>query len=207
MNGIFLHAEKLFDLKFTERNDLPVYHKDVRVFEVKDLNSGEAIGLFYADFFPRASKKPGAWATTFRSGGEMFGEYRLPIVSIVCNFTKPTAEAPSLLGLDEVRTLFHEFGHAVHMMLATGEFRSQSVDGVYTDFVELPSQLLENWVHEPEGLGLFARHYKTGEAVPSDWMLRILELRKFNAGMRLSQADCARNTGFPTSYSRAIDHR
>lgn len=182
IQGVFEHARRLYGLKFLPRADLPVYHPDVQVFEARDEKSDEYIGLFYTDFHPRASKRPGAWATTYRDQGTFDGQIRRPHVSIVCNLTRPTADKPSLLGLEEVRTVFHEFGHALHMLLSRCQYRSLGGANVEWDFVELPSQIMENWVKEKEGLDLFAAHYKTGEKIPSSLIQKIKDSARFQAG-------------------------
>ncbi|MBX3021735.1 MAG: M3 family metallopeptidase [Bdellovibrionales bacterium] len=181
--GVFEHARRLFGLTFKETNEYPVYHEDVKVYEVyKQNGEKEFIGLFYADFFPRASKNGGAWMTNFYEQGVFRGKRVRPHVSIVCNFTKPTAEKPSLLTFDEVSTLFHEFGHALHSLLSQVEYRSLAGTNVYLDFVELPSQILENWAEEEESLKLFARHYQTGEMMPMELVDRLKRSQRFMAG-------------------------
>lgn len=181
--GVFEHARRLFGLKFVESREYPVYHDDVRVYEVyKDHPGKDFIGLFYADFFPRETKSQGAWMTNFYEQGVFRGRRNRPHVSIVCNFTKPTKERPSLLNFDEVRTLFHEFGHALHSLLSQVEFRSLAGTNVYLDFVELPSQILENWAEEEESLKLFATHYQTGEMIPMDLIAKLKRSQKFLAG-------------------------
>lgn len=182
IHGVFEHARRLYGLSFKPRKDLPVYHPDVEVYEVRDEKSQELIGLFYADFFPRASKQGGAWMTNFMEQGVRDGEMIRPHVSIVCNFTKPTATKPSLLTLDEVRTLFHEFGHSLHSLLSQCHYRSLSGTNVYWDFVELPSQVMENWVKEKESLDLFAHHYETGERIPAELVRKIRDSSRFQAG-------------------------
>lgn len=182
IHGVFEHARRLYGLKFKQRKDLPIYHPDVELYEVSDEKSGEFVGLLYADFFPRSSKQGGAWMTNFREQGMQDGELNRPHVSIVCNFSKPTPTKPSLLTLDEVRTLFHEFGHALHSLLSQCHYRSLSGANVYWDFVELPSQIMENWVREKESLDLFARHYETGEKLPADLVRKIQEASRFQAG-------------------------
>lgn len=179
VDGVFQVAQRLYGLAFKELKDIQVYHQDVKVFEVVD-EFDRHIAVFYADFFPRPGKRNGAWMTSFRGqkkGAQ--GEDVRPHVSIVCNFTKPTATKPSLLTFNEVTTLFHEFGHALHGMLAEGKYESLSGTSVYWDFVELPSQVLENWVYEKESLHLFARHYETGEPIPPDLITRIKESANF----------------------------
>lgn len=181
IDGVFQVAEKLYGLSFTAINNVPVYHPDVKVYEVKDeLNRHTAV--FYADFFPRPGKRNGAWMTSFRGQKKQDGQEVRPHVSIVCNFTKPTNTKPSLLTFNEVTTLFHEFGHALHGILADGNYESLSGTSVYWDFVELPSQVLENWVYEKESLDLFARHYETGEAIPIGLVKKIKDSANFMGG-------------------------
>lgn len=181
--GVFEHARRLFRLKFVPSQEYPTYHDDVEVYEVyRDNNESEFIGLFYADFFPRATKSGGAWMTNYREQGVFRGTLGRPHVSIVCNFTKPTADTPSLLTFQEVKTLFHEFGHALHSLLSQVEYRSLAGTNVYLDFVELPSQFLENWAEEEESLQLFARHYKTGEVIPMQLMEALKRSQRFLAG-------------------------
>lgn len=178
IEGVFQVAGKLYGLQFKPLHDVQVYHPDVKVYEVLDeLNQHTAI--FYADFFPRPGKRNGAWMTSFRGQKKADGQDIRPHVSIVCNFTKPTTSKPSLLTFNEVTTLFHEFGHALHGMLADGKYESLSGTSVYWDFVELPSQVLENWVYEKESLDLFARHYETGEAIPAELIKKIKESANF----------------------------
>jgi peptidyl-dipeptidase Dcp len=181
--GVFKHAEKLFGLNFKESKEYPVYHEDVKVYEVyKTSPEKEFVGLFYADFFPRASKSQGAWMTNFYEQGVFRGKRVRPHVSIVCNFTKPTGDTPSLLTFDEVSTLFHEFGHGLHSLLSQVEFRSLAGTNVFLDFVELPSQILENWAEEAESLKLFAFHYKTGELIPKELVDKLKRSQMFLAG-------------------------
>ncbi len=174
-------AGKLYGISFEERNDIPVYHKDVKVFDVKDEN-GAHLALFYADFFPRESKRGGAWMTSFREQYCKDGKDYRPFVSIVTNFSKPTAEDPSLLTHSELETFLHEFGHSLHGMLSKGVYPSQCGTNVARDFVELPSQIMENWAYEPEFLDGFARHYKTGEPLPTEYIKRIVEAKNCLAG-------------------------
>lgn len=182
LNGIFEVANKLYGLKFNKREDLPKYHADVMVYEVSDAQ-GEFVSLYYADYFPRKEKRPGAWMTVFRNAGLQFGEVKRPFVMNVCNFTKPTASKPSLLTLDEVYTLFHEFGHGLHGMLAKSKYKTVAGTNVFWDFVELPSQIMENWVTEKECLDLFAVHYETGEKIPADLVEKIKKSGQFLEGM------------------------
>lgn len=180
--GVFEHARRLYGITFKEVFDVPKYHNDVRTFEVKEERTQNYVGLFYADFFPRETKKSGAWMTAYREQGYVAGRVRRPHISIVCNFTKPTASKPSLLNYDEVQTLFHEFGHALHGLLSQCTYRSLSGTNVYWDFVELPSQIMENWVKEKEGLDIFARDYKTGQPIPQDLVEKIKKAQQFQAG-------------------------
>lgn len=182
VQGVFEHARRLYGLKFEKRTDIPVYHPEVTTYQVTDEKTGENIGFFYQDFFPRETKRGGAWMTTFRDQGFFQGSVRRPHVSIVCNFTKPTATKPSLLSYDEVQTLFHEFGHALHGLLSKCTYRSLGGTNVYWDFVELPSQIMENWTKEKEGLDLFAKHYETGAPIPADLIQKMIRADKFQAG-------------------------
>ncbi|KGO84197.1 peptidase M3 [Flavobacterium beibuense F44-8] len=182
LNGAFTIAGKLYGISFTEVHDIDKYHKDVRTYEVKDTN-GDLVAVFYADFFPRKGKRNGAWMTSFKSQYIKNGVNERPHVSIVCNFTKPTGTKPSLLTFNEVTTLFHEFGHALHGMLANTTYPNLSGTSVYWDFVELPSQIMENWCYEPEALELFAHHYKTGEVIPMEYIEKIKDSAAFQEGM------------------------
>lgn len=182
IQGVFEHARKLYQIEFTERKDIPKYHPDVVTYEVKDTSTGEYVGLFYADFFPRETKRGGAWMTSFRDQGRNKNKVTRPHISIVCNFTKPTSTRPSLLSYDEVRTLFHEFGHALHGMLSKCTYRSLSGTNVFWDFVELPSQIMENWVAEKEGLDIFAKHYQTHEKIPAPLVEKLKKSQNFQAG-------------------------
>lgn len=182
IEGVFEHARRLFGLVFKPVSDIPVYHPDVKTFEVYEENSSKYIGLFYMDFFPRETKKSGAWMTSFREQGLWSGEVKRPHVSIVCNFTKPTPTKPSLLSYDEVSTLFHEFGHALHGLLSQCKYKSLSGTNVYWDFVELPSQIMENWIKEKESLDIFAKHYETGASIPAELVEKIKRSAQFQAG-------------------------
>lgn len=182
LNGVFEIANRLFDLKFVAVDTIDKYHEDVETYEVYD-NNGTFISVFYADFFPRKGKRNGAWMTSFKNQFVKDGINERPHVSIVCNFTKPTASKPSLLTFNEVTTLFHEFGHALHGMLANTIYPSLSGTSVYWDFVELPSQILENWCYEKEALELFAKHYETGEVIPMEYVEKIKESASFQEGM------------------------
>jgi len=179
VDGVFQVASKLYGLKFSEKTDIQKYHSDVKTYEVTD-ESGAHIAVFYADFFPRTGKRNGAWMTSYRGQSNLNGKVLRPHVSIVCNFTKPTDTKPSLLTFNEVTTLFHEFGHALHGMLADTKYASLSGTNVYWDFVELPSQILENWAYEKECLDLFAKHYETGETIPTDLIQKIKDSSNFH---------------------------
>ena len=181
IDAVFGLATRLYGITFKELDNVPVYHKDVKVYEVLDAD-GSHLALFYADFFPRASKRGGAWMTEFRGQKIENGvEYR-PFISIVCNFTKPTADAPSLITHDELTTFLHEFGHALHGIMAQGRYPSLTGTNVSRDFVELPSQIMENWAFEPEYLNSFAKHYQTGEPIPADLIEKIVAAKNYLAG-------------------------
>lgn len=182
LNGAFTIAGKLYGIHFDEVADIDKYHKNVKTYEVKDEN-GNLVAIFYADFFPRKGKRNGAWMTSFKSQYVKDDVNERPHVSIVCNFTKPTETKPSLLTFNEVTTLFHEFGHALHGMLADTVYPGLSGTSVYWDFVELPSQIMENWCYEPEALALFAHHYQTGEMIPMEYIEKIKESASFQEGM------------------------
>ena len=183
INGAFLIANKLFDLKFEEIDTIDKYHDDVLTYKVTD-TKGDFISVFYADFFPRSGKRNGAWMTSYKPQYIKNDENSRPHISIVCNFTKPTKTKPSLLTFREVTTLFHEFGHALHGMLANTTYPSLSGTSVFWDFVELPSQVMENWCYEKEALKLFATHYKTGKVIPMDLVEKIKESATFHEGMQ-----------------------
>jgi Zn-dependent oligopeptidase len=182
LNGAFVIAGKLYRLTFKEVQDIDKYHKDVTTYEVIG-ESCDLVAIFYADFFPRKGKRNGAWMTSYKSQYVKDGINERPHVSIVCNFTKPTETKPSLLTFNEVTTLFHEFGHALHGMLADTTYPSLSGTSVYWDFVELPSQVMENWCYEPEALALFAHHYQTGEVIPIEYINKIKESASFQEGI------------------------
>ena len=180
IDAVFGLATRLYGITFEELNNVPVYHEDVKVYEVKDAD-GSHLALFYADFFPRASKRGGAWMTDFRGQSIRNGvEYR-PFVTIVCNFTKPTADAPALITHDELTTFLHEFGHALHGIFAKGRYPSLTGTSVSRDFVELPSQIMENWAFEPEYLNSFAKHYQTGEPIPAELIEKIVAAKNYLA--------------------------
>jgi len=182
INGAFAVAKKLYGLNFKQIFDIDVYHKDVRTYEVTDENCN-FVAIFYADFFPREGKKGGAWMTSFRDQYIKDNIDHRPHISIVCNFTPPSETKPSLLNFMEVTTLFHEFGHSLHGMLSNVTYPSTSGTNVFWDFVELPSQMLENWCYEPETLALFAKHYETGEIIPQEYVKKIKETSNFLEGM------------------------
>lgn len=183
LEGAFKIAEKLFQIQFVKTNDVETYHSDVVVYNVSDLK-GEFVALFYADFFPRPGKRAGAWMTSFKPQYRVDGVEERPHVSIVCNFTKPTKNQPSLLTFSELKTLFHEFGHALHGMLAKTNYPSLSGTNVPWDFVELPSQFMENWCYEKQALQLFAVHYETSELIPMKWIEKIKAAAQFQQGMQ-----------------------
>ena len=181
VDGVFQTAQKLYGLTFKKNDEIEVYHPDVTAYEVKN-EKGEHMAIFYADFFPRPGKRAGAWMTLFAGQyKDEKGDHR-PLVSNVCNFTKPGKSKPSLLTFNEVTTLFHEFGHALHGMLSNVQYESLSGPSVYWDFVELPSQILENWCYEKECLDLFAKHYETGETIPESLVEKIKESANFLEG-------------------------
>ena len=182
LEGAFTIADRLYGLTFTEVFDIEKYHPEVKTYEVTDEHK-ELVAVFYADFFPRKGKRNGAWMTSFKSQYVKNGVNERPHVSNVCNFTKPTETKPSLLTFNEVTTLFHEFGHGLHGMLANTIYPSLSGTSVYWDFVELPSQVMENWCYEPEALALFARHYETGEVIPQEYITKIKESASFQEGL------------------------
>lgn len=170
--GVFTVANKLYGITFKENKNLPVYHPDVVAYEVQENN--KTIAILYMDFFPRESKRSGAWMTNFREQYiDENGENVIPVVSLVFNFTKPTGDKPSLLNFDETETFFHEFGHGLHSIFSKCRFRSLSGTNVSRDFVELPSQIMENWASQPEVLRMYAKHYKTGEVIPEELIQKI----------------------------------
>ena len=180
--AIFALADSLYGLKFTLAQDIPGYHPEVEVYDVTDA-SGRHMAVFYTDFYPRESKRGGAWMTSFREQGfSKEGVEERPFVSIVCNFTKPTETEPSLLTFYEVTTFLHEFGHALHGMLAEGKYSSLTGTSVARDFVELPSQIMENWATEKEYLASWAKHYQTGEVIPDELIKKIIDSKNYNSG-------------------------
>jgi peptidyl-dipeptidase Dcp len=180
IEAVFYTAQRLFGVSFTPRPDVPVWHPDVRVWEVKD-SDGKQVGLFFGDYFARPSKRSGAWMTSIRDQEKLAGDIR-PLVVNVCNFAKAPGSEPTLLSFEDARTLFHEFGHALHGLLSSVTYPSISGTSVATDFVELPSQLYEHWLEQPDVLRRFARHYQTGEAMPEDLLQRLIAARNFNKG-------------------------
>ena len=181
IDAVFGLATRLYGVNFKELNDVPKYHEDVKVYEVTDVD-GSHLALFYADFFPRASKRGGAWMTEFRGQSIRNGVEKRPFISIVCNFTKPTADTPSLITHDEFITFLHEFGHALHGIFAQGRYGSLAGTNVSRDFVELPSQIMENWGYEPEYLNSFAKHYQTGEPIPAELIEKVVAAKNYLAG-------------------------
>lgn len=179
--GIFMVAKNLYGLEFEQLTDVPVYHKDVTAWKVSD-NMGNHVGVLYMDFFPRSSKRGGAWMTSYRKEKIEGGNRVAPIISIVCNFSKPVGNNPALLTFDETTTFFHEFGHALHGLLSNVTYESLSGTSVYTDFVELPSQIMENWAAEPEVLKMYAKHYKTGEVIPDELIEKLQQAATFDQG-------------------------
>ncbi|HEX8270030.1 MAG TPA: M3 family metallopeptidase [Flavobacterium sp.] len=180
-NGIFTVVGKLYGLKFRQIENVPVYHEDVTAWEVTEEN-GQHAGLLYMDFHPRESKRGGAWMTSYRTQRTINGERQAPVISIVCNFSKPTATTPSLLTFDEVTTFFHEFGHALHGLLSNVNYRTLAGTSVPRDFVELPSQIMENWAAEPEVLKFYAKHYITGEVIPGHLIEKLQKSATFDQG-------------------------
>lgn len=186
INGTFILANKLFGLTFEEQTDIPKYHPDVRTYTVKD-EKGNLIGIYLSDWFYRSNKRGGAWMNTFRNQSNMDGNRIIPVVTNVGNFTKPSGDAPSLLSQDEALTLFHEFGHALHGLLSECTYPSISGTSTPRDFVEFPSQVMENWVFEPEMLALYAFHYETGEVMPETLVGKINNAGKFNQGFATTE--------------------
>ncbi len=182
LEGMFEVAHKLYGIRFEKADDIPVYHPDVEVYRVMD-NDGSFLAVLYLDFYPRSGKRQGAWMTSYRKQYRLNGQDYRPHISIVTNFSKPVGNTPSLLTFNEVNTLFHEFGHALHGMLSDVTYPSLSGTSVYWDFVELPSQIMENWIYQPEALQLFAKHYETGEILPADYIEKLKKEKQFLEGM------------------------
>ncbi len=181
IDGVFMLANKLWGITFEQRDDIPVYHPDVKVFEVKDAD-GSHIGVLFTDYFPRESKRGGAWMNDYRPQSNIDEDLIRPVIVNVGNFSKPTGDKPSLISFEEVNTLFHEFGHGLHGLLSDCTYLSLSGTNVPRDFVELPSQIMENWVAEPKVLKMFAKHYETGEPIPDELIEKIKKSGKFNQG-------------------------
>ncbi|NLP09232.1 M3 family metallopeptidase [bacterium] len=179
-SGVFGVAQKLWGITFTERKDIPVYHPEVRAFEVKEAD-GRPIGVLMVDYFPRASKRGGAWMSEYRGQQKLCGR-QMPVIVNVGNFSKPTADTPALLSLDEVETMFHEFGHALHGLLSDCTYPMVAGTSVARDFVELPSQIMENWAFEPQVLRSYAKHYQSGDAMPDELIAKIEQAGHFNQG-------------------------
>jgi peptidyl-dipeptidase Dcp len=173
-------SNKLYGIQFIKRPDLPVYHEEATAYEVQEAD-GRHIGVFYMDFHPRPGKRNGAWCTRYRDQSYKDGQLISPVVSIVCNFTRPAGDVPALLSFDEVTTLFHEAGHALHGLFTDGPYR-RTAGSVARDFVELPSQIMENWAKEPEVLRVYAKHYKTGEVIPEALIAKLEKSAQFNQG-------------------------
>lgn len=180
VDGMIYTASKLYNIKFIKRTDLPVYHEEVITYEVQEAD-GKHIGVFYMDFHPRPGKRNGAWCTSFREQSYKDGKIVTPVVSNVCNFTRPAGDVPALLSVDEVTTLFHEAGHALHALFTDGPYR-RTAGNVPRDFVELPSQIMENWAKEPEVLRVYAKHYQTGEVIPEELISKLEKSAQFNQG-------------------------
>ncbi|WP_224483809.1 M3 family metallopeptidase [Robertkochia aurantiaca] len=211
VSGVFTIAERLYGLHFNETTEIDRYHKEVKTYEVLN-EKGELVAVFYADFHPRPGKRNGAWMTVYKPQYVKNGQDSRPHISIVCNFTRPTATKPSLLTFNEVTTLFHEFGHALHGMLAQTTYPSLSGTSVYWDFVELPSQVMENWCYEKEALELFAKHYQTGETLPMSYIEKIKESATFMEGMQTLRQlsfgllDMSYHSGNPTEIEDIKKH-
>jgi peptidyl-dipeptidase Dcp len=184
--GIFTVTQKLYGLKFEQVKNVPVYHEDVTAWKVTEADGSE-VGLLYMDMHPRASKRGGAWMTSYRPQGMKNGKRIAPVISIVCNFTPPTADAPALFTFDETTTFFHEFGHALHGLLSNVNYRSMAGTSVSRDFVELPSQIMENWAADPEVLKMYAKHYKTGEAIPDALIEKLEKSGTFDQGFATTE--------------------
>ena len=180
LEGLFYTANKLYGIKFIKRTDLPVYNEEAIAYEVQEAD-GKHVGIFYMDFHPRSGKRNGAWCTGFRDQSYKNGQMVTPVVSIVCNFTRPAGDVPALLSFEEVTTLFHEAGHALHSLFTDGPYR-RTAGNVPRDFVELPSQVMENWASEPEVLRVYAKHYQTGKVIPEELIAKLEKSAQFNQG-------------------------
>lgn len=184
LNGAFTIAQKLYNIRFERNDTIDKYHPDIDVYEVKNTED-KTVGIFYTDFFPREGKRAGAWMTSYRDGSKIDGQHKIPQISIVCNFTEPTEDKPSLLTFNEVTTLFHEFGHALHGLLTDTIYAELAGTHVSWDFVELPSQFMENYCYEAEALSLFAQHYQTGEVIPQALIDKIVAASQFLEGYQM----------------------
>jgi peptidyl-dipeptidase Dcp len=180
-SGVFLVVKNLFGLQFVQRDDIPTYHEEVEVYEVLEAD-GSHLGILYMDFHPRLGKRGGAWMSSFRKQSRRFGDMIPPVITIVCNFSRPAGDTPALLTFDEVTTFFHEFGHALHGLLSNSTYHRLAGTSVPRDFVELPSQIMENWAAEPEVLALYARHYQTNEPIPDELVRKMQDSEHFNQG-------------------------
>jgi peptidyl-dipeptidase Dcp len=211
VEGLFETARRLYGITFEPAPDIEVYHPDVKAYKVIDAD-GTFLAVFYADFFPRPGKRQGAWMTSFKPQYKRNGINSRPHISIVMNFSKPTGDEPSLLSFYEVNTLYHEFGHALHGMLSQVTYPGLSGTNVYWDFVELPSQMMENWTYEPEVLKMFAKHYKTGEPIPFEYIEKLKEEKKFLEGLAtlrqlgFGYLDMAWHHRFPGGYGNIVDY-
>ena len=190
IKGVFYATQRLYGLTFKERTDIPAYHEDVRTFEVYD-RDGTLMGLYLADYYIRDSKRGGAWMNSFRKQSKAQGKDIKPIIVNVLNYPRPTKDQPTLLTFDQASTLFHEFGHTLHGLLSDGYYNSQTGTATPRDFVEFPSQVMENWLFEPEVLAQFAKHYKTGEVIPQDIVTKIQKAAQFNQGFLTTEAMAA----------------
>lgn len=206
LTGLFTVAKHIYGIEVKQVTDVPTWHKDVSTWEVYD-RAGDFLGLMYMDLFPRETKRGGAWQTSFQRQGLHSDGLRRPHVAIVASLTPSTEDQPSLLRLDEARTVFHEFGHALHSLLADGYYKGLSGTSVLWDFVELPSQIMENWLLEEEALNLFARHYETGEPLPSELLKKVIDAKSFQAGLanitqlRYAMLDLAWHTTHPSKIT------
>ena len=185
-NGIFTLANKLFGITFTERYDIPKYHDEVRTFEVKD-EDGSYIGIFFLDMHPRSSKRGGAWMNNYRDQYVLNGKNINPVIGVVCNFTRPAGDTPALLTFDEAETFFHEFGHSLQGFLSRCSYKSTSGTNVSRDYVELPSQIMENWASQPEVMSFYAKHNKTGNIIPAELLEKMDKSSKFNQGFTTTE--------------------
>ncbi len=206
LNGVFDIAGELYNIKFTKAPEVEVYHPEVTVYKVTSSQTNQLVAYVYTDFFPRSTKRAGAWMSSFKSQCKKNGIDERPQVSVTCNFTKPTATKPSLLTFGEVTTLFHEFGHALHGMLSDTTYPSLSGPHVYWDFVELPSQIFENWCYEKEALSRFAKHYETGEVIPDALIEKIKAAASFEAGMQMLRQVGLASIDFGWHAVESLDH-